>query len=300
MDAVLPLREHDVPRAELLLASLAARFEGLSQLWIVASAAELPRIQQRLARFEQSLSLRFESENWLVPELELVPLLKGWYKQQLIKLAISEHIETAFYLTLDADVICCRDVNPAALTPAGRASCHLFLEDLHPDWYVGSAATLGVAARRGVLHAVTPAVLHRDSVRELAAFLTERATNKRFSAGLRGLSQRLLLARASLERSQRYASWRVWLAASPPWTEYALYYTFLETTGAFERFHEYTPYCLYDVERSVWRQRAASFAHFDPSACFDGQGPPWFFIVQSNTRLEPELVRTKLMGYVDV
>ncbi|MEO1230548.1 MAG: DUF6492 family protein [Myxococcota bacterium] len=56
-----------------------------------------------------------------LPEPELAPELetsraRGWFKQQLVKLAIHERIESAFYLTFDADVVATRPVAPKDLS----------------------------------------------------------------------------------------------------------------------------------------------------------------------------------------
>ena len=36
--------------------------------------------------------------------------MRGWLTQQIVKLAMAERVESDFYLTLDADVICTRTV----------------------------------------------------------------------------------------------------------------------------------------------------------------------------------------------
>jgi hypothetical protein len=299
MDAVLPLTLRDVPRASLLLESLSERFSGLGKLWVVAPERELSAIERGLARAPGALPMELLSESSLVPELSLTPLLKGWYRQQLVKLAIFEHVKSELYLTLDADVICTKPVSPALLAPRGLGPCHVTERDLHPDWYRGSEALLGLdAPQRGVSHNVTPAVLHRRGVTELAKYLERRSKIGLFSGGLRGLRQRVLCARARRRRAQAFAGWRLLLAAGTPWTEYALYYTFLEATGRFERFHSRDEACIYDLEGSFWRGDRKPFSDWAPNACFTGEGAPWFVVVQSNAHVDPALVRRKLEGYV--
>jgi hypothetical protein len=299
MDAVLPLTLRDVDRASLLLRSLEGRFERLGTLWVVCPDHEAPAIEAALARLTPRYALRVEREAELVPELALAPRLRGWFRQQLIKLAIHERVETDFYLTLDADVICTRRVAPESLAPEGRGLCHVIPRDLHADWYRGSEAVLGIAnARRGGLHAVTPAVLNRRAVAELAAYLEGRAESGLFASGLRGLRQRWLFFRAKRTESRHFAAWRLLLTAGAPWTEYALYYTFLEATGRFERFHRYSADCIYDVERSVWFADRSDFGSWDPEPIFRGLGPPWFVVVQSNTRIAPAEVSRKLGRYL--
>jgi hypothetical protein len=299
MDAVLPLTLRDVERARLLLRSLERRFERLGTLWVVCPDGQAAAIEAALAPLKPSQELRVEREGQLVPELALAPRLRGWFRQQLIKLAIHERVESDFYLTLDADVICTRRVAPECLAPDGLGLCHVIPRDLHADWYRGSEAVLGLSnALRGGLHAVTPAVLNRHAVAELAEYLETRADRGRFARGLRGLRQRLLFLRARRGQDARFSRWRLLLTAGAPWTEYALYYTFLEATGRFERFHRYSAACIYDVERSVWYADRRDFGVWDPEPSFRGFGPPWFVVVQSNTRIAPVDVQRKLGRYL--
>ena len=73
-----------------------------------------------------------------------------------------------------------------------------------------------------------------------------------------------------------------------PWTEYALYYTFLESTGLADRYHRVLATCIYAIEGSLWY--AENFDGWDPSATFVKPGVPYFLVVQSNTGIAPERV----------
>jgi hypothetical protein len=299
MDAVLPLTLRDVERASLLLESLAARFQGLGALWVVCPDHELLAVERALGQVSGGLPLLFRGEASLVPELALTPWLKGWYRQQLVKLAIFEHVQSPLYLTLDADVICTKPVTPELLAPQGLAPCHVTARDLHPDWYRGSEAVLGLdPPRRGVSHNVTPAILHREGVAELAGYLERKASIHAFAPGLRGFKQKALCARARHSRAPGFAGWRLLLAAGTPWTEYALYYTFLESTGRFERFHAQRRECIYDLDGSYWRADRRKFAEWTPRDTSSHAGAPWFVVVQSNTRVAPAVVRRKFQGFL--
>ncbi len=295
MDAILPLTLRDIERAEILRASLAKYFPELGTLWVVVPDAQVSKIEEKLARQSvKTANLRVVPETTIVPEFALTPTLGGWYRQQLIKLAIAEHVTSPAYLTLDADVICTRPFSVADLAPA-KVPYFVIQENSHPDWYRQSAATLGMKSiRKGILHNVTPAVLVRDAVFEIRDYFERRP----LSLTLRGLRQAVVLARASLGKKPELARWRLMLAAGFPWTEYALYYTFLEATGHIGRYHVEAEQPIYDIERSCWQKDKRNFSEWDPEACFEGEGPPWFVIVQSNTRIDPERVWEKLQRYV--
>jgi hypothetical protein len=297
MDAVLPILRKDFERANLLFRSLLQNFRDLGTLFLVTREAELGAMRALTRSLPRRLDVRVESEFTIAPELRLTRS-DGWYRQQLVKLAIAGHVTSDLYLTLDADVVCTRSVSAADLAPGARGLCHVLNEDSHPLWYQRSLKVLGLpAVRTGILHNVTPAVLHRGAVRELAEFFAERARSKSYAPGLRGIRQALTLGLARALGGRPYEPWRVMLAAGVPWTEYSLYYSFLEATGNFDRFHVESPHCIYDVERSVWYRERTSFGDWDPAPCFVGSGPPWFVVVQSNTGLEPRRVEAKFAPY---
>jgi hypothetical protein len=287
MDAILPLRARDVARATILLRSLGRHFEELGRLWVVAPARELREVRSALHAFETTLL----AETELIPELSPPTRMAGWYRQQLIKLAIAERIATPNYLTLDADVICTRHVTPDELAPDGKGLCHVIEEDLHPHWYAGSSAVLGLRPlRSGILHNVTPAVLSRRAVLDLQAHLESRARERCH----RGLRQAL-----RMRWSRNTPSWRSYLITGVPWTEYALYYTFLEATGQLIRHHSPSEQCIYAIQQSIWYADRTRFDAWQAAPLFTGSGAPWFAVVQSNTGLPPARVWAKVSPYIE-
>lgn len=293
MDAVLPLVLKDAERAELLFESLAKNFSGLRRIWVVCPDAEYAEFAKRYSAKTLPFELRVESELQVVPEFNLKLKLSGWFRQQLIKLAIFERIEGDLYLTLDADVICTRPVTAEQLVGSGRGACFTLPQTDFQYWYDRVEQVLRVQAPRGGMHNVTPALLHTGAMQELKAALEAKIARREYSRGIRGWKQRWFL-RQTRNHGQT-AAWRVYLAAARPWTEYALYYTFLEASGSFDRYHFNASVCIYDIERSLWAADSTQLpASWDPSPAFRGEGPPWFLVVQSNTGISAEVIRQKL------
>lgn len=309
VDAVVPLTLSDLARFGLLLDSLAPRFEAGRCLFVVVPERQLREVRSALEdKHGAGLILPASApptaggrgdgawvhligEEAVVPELARHARLKGWYKQQLVKLAIADWVATPFYLTLDADVVCTRTLRYADLVHGERGLCRVHGEDLHPDWYRQSARVLGLSpARTGISHNVTPALLARDGVRALATFLQRRARSEGPLARLR--------ARFMRAGGPPPNNWRDYLARHVPWTEYALYYTFLEATGQFERYHFEAPTGLYEKDDSVWRKDAADFARWDPAPRFAGTGLPAFVVIQSISGLSPDRIRAKLGAFL--
>lgn len=229
------------------------------------------------------------SELELAPELALFTKVGGWYRQMIVKLAAAERVQSAFYLTLDADVVATREVDLNALCAAGRAPCAVAHQDLHPRWYAGAEAIIGAALpRKGISHGVTPTILHREGVRALSKHLTERWTSGRWSPGFRGLKQRFGLAYAWAAGKPEFEPWRALLCCSSPWAEYALYFSYLEWAGMFDALHYETAEALYSAEQSIWFPEDVE--KWDPSRLAQ-DGPP-FIVLQSTAGIPIEQFRS--------
>ncbi len=170
IDAVLPLRMRDYERFRIQEVSLRKFFADLGTLWIVVPDAEVATFRS-LIQYEQ---YKVISEIALVPEFAAFPEktneFGGWFKQQLIKLAITPKITTAFYIALDADIIWTKPVHYSDLVKNGRAGCFIWNSDgasdsdMYAEWYEWAEKVLHLKnprqhPKRNVVHNVTPVVL---------------------------------------------------------------------------------------------------------------------------------------------
>jgi hypothetical protein len=276
MDAVVPLKLADVERLRILLHSIETNFAELPRLWVVVPDEQLPSISRQLPR--QDL-LRLVPETTIVPEFRRYRV-KGWYKQQLIKLAMADHVATDLYLLMDADVICARPVVAADLAIDGRGKCHRYSAATHERWYSWASRVLALP-KSWWKHGVTPAVLHRQGVRLLAAYLEDRSPRPGLQIWLQTKLQSAF--RAVSGRGRSCASWRSVLLESLPWTEYALYFSFLENAGEFERFHVAVGQSL--SGHCLWQRD--NFDHWHP-ACSQISAP--FIVAQSISGVPPEQI----------
>lgn len=300
IDAVLPLILRDMERAEFLFESLAKKFSGLRKIWIVCPDAQVDQISARLKGQTFPFEISIEPELKIVPELTLRPKLSGWFRQQLIKLAMFDKVDSDLYLTLDADIVCTRNLTADQLIGNGKGACHISSECKFANWYSRARDVLDLRNHGpAVMHNVTPALLHRGAVAELKGVIEEKISKGKYSRGFkRAMRQRWLLW--SLRKNNKYASWRIFLTAAFPWTEYALYFTFLEATGRFEKYHSRTDYCIYDIEHSLWEAKDTLLPEdWDPSPAFRGEGPPWFIVGQSNTGISAAVMRERLAPLLD-
>lgn len=256
----------------------------LGTLFVVVPPASVHTMHLRCQ--SSRLSVQVLDECSLVPDMRSFFYLPGWYKQQLIKLAAAEVMTTEYYLTLDADVVCTRSVGYDDLLPGGRARCFVMQQDDHANWYQGAEAVLNLQApQRHILHNVTPCMCSRLGVLELIAHLNDVAKQHPYARGIRGLQQRSFYTLHRIGPHRGRSPWRAWLSASRPWAEYATYFTFLEAKQRFNTYHFYSQQCIYDVKRSIWYSRS-SLSDLDLDALFEGSGPPYFLVVQSNTGID--------------
>lgn len=268
IDAVLPLTWRDYERSEILLRSLDRFFGDLGTCWVVTPDRELDIIRSRIPGGRYQVI----PESSIIPELKFykwVRRIPGWYLQQLIKLAINTKIDSKFYLTLDSDVVCTREIIAADLVQDGRALSVRYKSHIHRKWYLRAERVLGLP-RSGWVHGVTPALLSKEAVERLQDYLSHRV-----HPVLRSL-ERLVTEQALLQ--DVLGSWRSYLLRNLPWTEYALYHTFLEANGLFEEYHfESKRQRMYGP--SVWCRE--DFLSWDPDKTFSGELDFLFVVVQS-------------------
>lgn len=239
-------------RTSLLLRSFIAQFDqdDLASFFIVSPTDDLDRLSAIIKSITSDRRYEVVSEVDVCRNLDKFINAKsgrisGWQLQQIIKLAISEYISSSHYLTLDSDILCLRPISYDRLIADDRAitNCETPTDYLkiytNPFAsreiqiklyrYAQSGRLLGCPCLHGNqcrFHGETPVVLRTDVVRNLRAHLTTR-----------------------FERN-----WSEVLAQKKGWTEYGLYYHFLEMIGKINSYCSYRG-CntILDLERSVWQ-----------------------------------------------
>ena len=253
LDAVLPLTAADVERAQILFRSLERFFEPLGTCFVVAPDADAEAVGAAVPRGRY----RLVRETALVPELADAAAPHGWFVQQLVKLAAAESVASPFYLTLDADVICVRRTRYEDLVRDGRALAEI-TRPHHPEWNDDAERILGLP-RAERQYGVTPALLSRDGVLALQRHLG--------------------------------GDWRARLLRELPWTEYALYNTFLEGAGLWDAYHRNGGERAL-AGNSVWI--GAQWPGWQPKA----DGRYFFSVVQSATRVPAHAVAERVEPFL--
>ena len=282
IDAVLPLTMKDFERFRILYMSM-QHFKCLGRCWVVVPDLEFEKLNSLI----NDERIRVIPETRLVPEFHFFPKTPGWYKQQLIKLSASEIVDTDFYLTLDADVICVKDIAFSDLVVDGKGMTRRIKEDIHRRWYKWAERVTGLP-RSGLTHGVTPALFNKKAMFGLHSYLSKKI-NIAFQAISKILPRQLLIR-------NYFGSWKSFLLRNLPWTEYSLYNTYLEATGLFDEYHfDGGEYSIYN--NSVWDKE--SFDSWQPHKSFNGTGNFFFSIVQSNTGISENEILDKIAPYLN-
>ena len=293
LDAVLPLKYKDCKRFRILDASLQKFMKDLGRLFIIVPDKELTKFQSKIDDDHYVII----PETSLVPEFKLFKGYPGWNKQQLIKLAAATIVETDFYLTLDADIICVRPTSFSDLVKNGRAYC--FKHDLErsaemfKQWYRDAKRVLKID-KAEFHHDVTPAVLSKEAVLMLHEHLARISRDSPPGFSKRDLICRGLAILAKLIPKMYFAQWRLYLLRSGQWTEYSLYYTFLEAINLFEKYHFVLDSRI--SGNSVWE--FDQYDSWDPKNSFLGERTFFFSVLQSNTGINPDDIWQKVHPYL--
>ena len=291
LDAVLPLTRADYERFRILDYSVERFFECLNVLWIVTPDRDYGELSAKIS----NPRYRVLPESELIPELRYyqrisraiaaVRLKKnqrlGWFIQQLVKLGIAPAVETDFYVTLDADVVCIKPVKFDALVRDGKGVTNTTTEDWHAEWYGWAERVLGMK-RSGLTYGVTPALFNKMAMLKLHGYLTSQTSRPVRAIG------RLMPSQSALEAA--CLSWRSYLLRNIPWTEYGLYNTYLENTNQFDQFHfAGGVHAIYDTYNSVWF--AEHMGNWDPAKAHDES---FFMVLQSRVGMRPEYILKRL------
>lgn len=239
---------------QLLLPSLDRFLDPQARLIVVAPDGQLDTVRELFARLSRH-SVRCLADSTVVPDVP--DDVKGWRRQQMIKLMAAQQVDTPHYITLDADVFLLRPVTPDTLLRDGRLVINLAPASRQAEWWRASADLLGVAppADNATTISVTPAILVTDEVRHLIDTVRQRHGGRPFEAVL----------------------------AESRFTEYTLYWCHLLSRGLHDTLYVtdgpglFSALWQFDMEGDLQAQFLA-YVRANPSA---------FALVQSSNKLKP-------------
>jgi hypothetical protein len=206
--------------------------------------------------------------------------IRNWHRQQIIKLAAPELLDTEYFLVFDPDCFATRPFTLETLLPGGKALTHEQPRSLEARYWQDSAATLQLephVERDGIW--MTPAILSRT----LCQSLHQRLEEIHGKPWMNVLLERYMIN----------------------WTEYTLYWLNAEAQGLLAQFHTLPgpgQASLHTAE-SVWYagRGGANLDLWDAEKYFSGgEGSGIFAVIQSNTGLDVQTIAEKLRPYMPI
>jgi hypothetical protein len=176
-------------------------------------------------------------------------------------------LPTAFYITLDPDIFCCKPVGAESLVRDGKALTGWEPKSTHTDWWEGSARTLSLPeVQSELVLGVTPNVLSK----QISNSLVEHC---------KSLSEKPWW--------EYLISWH-YDHGVESWTEYSLYNTFGSFAGLMEKLHWGPDVCKNHPRliswNSMWDKNYAK--NWSPEKSFGATGDAYFTVCQSTQLIE--------------
>ena len=232
-------------------------------------------------------------------------LWPGWTRQQVVKLACANLMQTPFYLVLDADVFVARHTQAPDLFVTQDCDSHLHnvcnadrslsyrckndcypmlgeQEDWHMRWWRNSAETLQLDVPFDWEYAigVTPQILATDISLQLGQYIMHRFKVDSWVA---------FLLDVFAEKNHHQWEANHELQHDPAWTEYSIYYLFAKHAGVFERYHAAAT-VLQSSAVWTWEQ----YEQWEPCRDTFDSYTGFLSLVQSNLKVPAETIWSKM------
>ena len=247
--------DQDLERVKLLIRSFTKYFDEstLSKFFIVTTAKDETVIKKAIGPIFAGQKLEIVNENEVCPEFENDPDTtntwpkpnKGWYRQQLIKLAIHERIDTPFYMTLDSDVLFVKPFSANSLIRGGKAALNVQTEADFRRLYRKEIAAHEVKVR--------------ESRYQRAEYILKCTRKPAYIEQWYGetpvlLNREIVKALTEYIEATWMKPWRQALLDNLPWTEYPLYFLFAEEQGLLEKQYVHgTADSVLRLSQSLWQ-----------------------------------------------
>lgn len=289
ISAVLPLKTkgrhyaENIGRCDILFASL-RHFAGpdlFDRILLIVPSDEYEAAQHYAEAWRDfPIEVIDEGQHFgIFAEFSLPHQVRPWHRQQIIKLAAAEMVDTEYFMVLDPDVFALRPFDVDVLVPGGRALTHMQPREREARYWHASSAILQVDPHmdRDALW-WTPTLLSRTLCRSLHRRLEEvHGTDWR----------RVLLARYMVD-----------------WTEFTLYWLNAEHQGLLDRYHVAPAPGALDLhaDASVWfsDSKGSGLEAWNPAQHFAPDSRGLFAVVQSNTRIPVTQVADALRPYFPI
>lgn len=295
ISAVLPLKAtgsygaDDLNRAHILFKSLTIFAEPnlFSEFYVVVPDNEVSLVKETFSRWN-TLPIIVITESQLLPELKNYPKMRGWRKQQLIKIAASKIISSDFYITFDADIVALRKFSENDLIVSGKAILQYEPRNRHPKWWKASARLLKTSHKigdktRGM--SVTPAILATQICQKLMTDIQSQSKIYTWAEII-----------CNLHIPSNPKNWWIGNYLKLKWTEYSLYYLCSQKHDLFDRYHVEAG--TDSLPQLLFVNDTLDYDNWDPGNSFIDTNPGLFCIIGSKTATNPKDVWKKVYPFL--
>lgn len=278
ISGIVPIASWDFSRSQLLFQSLNKFFDKDSMNMLFIIYPEKEKMVKALNDMKLKFPFTVYSEQDIVPpsEYKRFKKRKGWYRQQIMKLYIAKQVKTEHYICLDSDVLCIKPTSYDDLIKNGRISINIESKTIHQRWWKDSLKVLKVKNPK------------TDSG-------MSSSTNIFITKEVLGLIEHI----ESLYKKPFITSLFNWFwvnkyKAFRMWTEYKLYWLYIEHRGVTD---------LYDYESVVWGKSIWKNTEVIDEALFkevlSAESKGYFSIVQGN-KIDDELASKMAHKYLNL
>jgi hypothetical protein len=230
---VVPVAPWDLMPALLLCKSLNKFFDpdSIDTAFIVYPDKSL--MSKQLESLHLNFSYSVINEEDIIPpeDYALFRKRKGWFRQQIVKLYISEKVKTEFYICLDSDLLCIKPTSYHDLIKHGKPGMNVESKSVHTYWWKESQKVLKL-----------PNSSYTDGMSSSTnIFITEEVKNL--------ILYLESIYRRSLSRVLLNWFWTDSYLFRRQWTEYKLYWLFIEFRN---KINDYDPNNKI-WGRSIWK-----------------------------------------------
>jgi Family of unknown function (DUF6492) len=225
----------DLERVTLLFESFVRCFPTaeIGAFLIITRPQDMQAVSDCVADAELGTFVHVVDETTICPELaddpdtfhEFPTRNKGWFRQQLLKLGAANHLDTDFFMTLDADVVFVKPFRAADVVRGGRSMINAQTTADFTSLFTDAVAQESARIR-----------VDRD-MRAEAILRLERTANWFYGETPVVLSTTVTRALLSYLETLHQENWCRFLIDNTPWTEFSLYFAFAEGTRLFDSFH---------------------------------------------------------------
>jgi len=242
-------------RFGLLIKSFLKYFamNDLAKFLILCPAQDVTRVEQLLRALTADARFVVMDEKVVCPELDdISDSLGGWYIQQILKISVAKYFDSEFYVTFDSDVICKKHFDASTLAPGGKAYTNIEKRAEYDDIYNESFAKVEWKTKNKRF--IASAVI----LKYKRAILFEYKRRKQYLNTSYGETPVLLHTKSVIglinELSSLYRNgWVQQLSTVRGWTEYTLYFLYMEKHNIFHKYHQPVGRnVILDLDSSVW------------------------------------------------